>query len=297
LPRITQTNTDFSILLHEICNESFFDMNNPTKTEPVHYVQQGTGTPVILIHGLAASLFDWNDLLPALAGADYAAYALDLLGHGQSLKPDNLDAYTVENVFAHFSTWVDSLQLDEPLILVGHSLGGYLSIRYALRHSERVRALVLTDPFYTLNQLPFYLRLYYRHPIVNPAIVTHLPEWLIRSVVDLTSLSIRNGYVLPKNARSQTAADYKRVHPGIFSLLHTAQDLTPYLSSVSQPTLVLWGERDQTLAPTLFQKILNEIPNASGSGIPGAGHVPHQSHPVEFNRRVLEFLRTVDGRP
>lgn len=270
-------------------------MSNPIPTEkPVNYVQQGTGAPVILIHGLAASLFDWNDLIPALAGAGYAAYALDLLGHGQSHKPEHLGEYTIENVFAHFSAWLDSLQLDKPLILVGHSLGGYIAIQYALCHPERVHALVLADPFYSLKQLPFYLQLYYRHPLVNATLIQSAPEWLIRSVVDLTSLSIRNGYILPKEVRLQTAADYKRSNPGIFNILHSFQDLAPCLPAVSQPTLVLWGEHDQTLAPALFQKILEAIPNANGSGIPAAGHVPHQSHPDEFNRRVMEFLRTVN---
>lgn len=272
-------------------------MNNPIPTEkPVNYIQHGTGAPIILIHGLAASLFDWNDLLPELAGAGYTAYALDLLGHGQSHKPEHLDEYTVENVFAHFSAWIDSLQVDQPLILVGHSLGGYLAIQYALRHPERVRALVLTDPFYSLNQLPLLLRLYYRYPMLDATMFQYAPEWLIRSVVDLTSLSIRNGYVLPKEVRLQTAADYKRAHPGIFNLLHSSEDLTPCLPSVSQPTLVLWGEHDQTLAPVLFAKILKEIPASSGFPIPGAGHVPHQSHATEFNWRVMEFLRAMDDR-
>jgi len=273
-------------------------MSNPTSPEiSVNFTRQGTGAPVILIHGLAASLFDWNDLIPELVRAGYGTYALDLLGHGKSHKPDHLGDYTVENVFTHFCAWIDALQLDEPLILVGHSLGGYLSIQYALRHPERVRALVLTDPFYSLKQLPFYLQLYYRRPLINATLIQKTPEWLIQSVVDLTSLSIRNGYILPKDVRIQTAQDYKRANPGIFNLLHATQDLTPCLPSVSQPTLVLWGERDQTLAPALFQKILETIPNASGSGIPGAGHVPHQSHPEEFNRRVLEFLRTMDDQP
>lgn len=266
-----------------------------TPENSVNFIRQGTGAPVILIHGLAASLFDWNDLLPALAAAGYTTCALDLLGHGKSRKPDKLDDYTIENVFAHFSAWINSLQLEEPLILVGHSLGGYLSIQYALRYPQRVRALVLGDPFLSLAQLPFYLRLHYRYPIFNPAMLEHLPEWIFRRVIDLTSLSIRNGYVLTEEVRMQTAADYKRANPGIFNILHTVQDLTSRLSSVSRSTLLLWGERDQTLAPAFFEKILKAIPNASGSGIPGAGHVPHQSHPAEFNRRVLEFIQTLGG--
>ncbi len=262
-----------------------------TLENQVNFVQQGQGAPVILIHGLAASLFDWNDLLPALAQAGYAAYALDLLGHGKSLKPHNLADYCVAQVFAHFEGWIKSLEIDQPLVLVGHSLGGHLAIEFALRHSQQVRALALCDPFYSLEQMPFLLRTYYHRPPISAAMIKRTPEWVFRRAVDLTSFSIRNGYALSDEVRAQTAADYKRAHPGIFNIPHSLSDLTPRLSAVSQPTLVLWGARDQTLAPASFPKMLKMLPNASGSVIPGAGHVPHQSHPDEFNRQVLAFLR------
>ena len=270
-------------------------MNNPTTTENnVNFIQQGEGAPVILIHGLAASLFDWNDLLPALTSAGYAAYALDLLGHGKSGKPECLAEYTLENVFGHFCGWLETLALDEPLTLVGHSLGGYLAIEYALRHPQKVCALALVDPFISLEQLPLLLRLNYRKPLVTTTLIEMTPEWLFRRVIDLTSLSIRNGYVLSESVREQTAADYKRAHPGIFNILHTVKDLTPRLPSVSQPALLLWGSQDQTLSPASFPKILEQMPTASGFPIPGAGHVPHQSHAEEFNRRVMAFLQTLD---
>ncbi|MBI3737910.1 MAG: alpha/beta fold hydrolase, partial [Chloroflexi bacterium] len=58
----------------------------PTTT---NFISKGKGSPVILIHGLAASLHDWDFLLPELDKAGYAGYALDLLGHGESPKPDS----------------------------------------------------------------------------------------------------------------------------------------------------------------------------------------------------------------
>lgn len=278
-------------------------MTNPTISElnetiskkkyRANFIQRGTGAPVILIHGLAASLYDWNGLVPELISASYASYALDLLGHGESGKPDDLDEYTVENVFAHFSEWINSLHLAQPAILIGHSLGGYLALEYAERHPERVKALILSDPFFSIAQLPLLLRINYGRPLVSTTLIELTPEWLFRRVIDLTSLSIRNGYVLPEAIRIQTAADYKRAHPGIFNIIHSLRDFTPRFSSISQPTMVIWGTRDQTLSPESFLTAVKEIPEAKGDSITGAGHVPHQSHPNEFNKKVMNFLSTL----
>jgi len=73
----------------------------PTTT---NYVRQGTGTPVIMIHGIAASLHDWDDLIPELASNGHACYALDLLGHGDSPKLDER-AYQMDWIFEHFFNW------------------------------------------------------------------------------------------------------------------------------------------------------------------------------------------------
>lgn len=272
-------------------------MNNLTTTENhVNFVQQGEGAPVILIHGLAASLFDWNDLLPALASNGCAGYALDLLGHGESYKPANLDDYHIDNVFDHFYTWLEQLRISAPLILVGHSLGGYLAMEYALRYPNRVRALVLGNPFYSLQQLPPLLRIRYKGPLLNAEMIERTPEWAIRMAIDFTSLSIRNGYLLPEKVRKQTALDYKRVHPGIFNIPSTIRDLLPLAHRIAVPSLVIWGSRDQTLAPGSFTKLAASLPNAQTATIK-AGHVPHQSNAEEFNRQVLGFLRAIGHRP
>ncbi len=269
-------------------------MSNPITLEnQVNFVQQGEGAPVICIHGLAASLFDWNELLPTLASHGYAGYALDLLGHGESYKPINLDDYHIENMFDHFCFWLERLGISAPLILVGHSLGGYLAMEYALRYPERVRALVLGNPFYSLQQLPPLLRIRYKGPLINTQMIERTPEWVFRLAIDLTSLSIRNGYLLPEKVRQQTALDYKRAHPGIFNLPTTIRDLLPVAQRIAVPSLVLWGSRDQTLAPASFPKLAASLPNAQTATIK-AGHVPHQSHAEEFNRYVLDFLQTVD---
>src|SRR5512133_2876814 len=249
-----------------------------------NYIHQGSGTPVILVHGVAASHHDWDDLIPELTQRGYACYALDLLGHGNSPKLDSR-AYQMDWVLDHFSDWVKSLHLTEPAILIGHSLGGYIALDYARRVSAWTKGLILIDPFYSLSQLPSFLRRTYRRSNLSGFIVGHTPAWMFRLIVEMTSLAVGHGtgalHALPEKVRAQTALDYARTSPGFYNVLNNAHDLEDHLSSISIPSLVVWGDRDQTLAPSSFGRMVNQMPRAIGKTI-RAGHVPHQSQAEEF---------------
>jgi len=268
------------------------------KNGVVNFVHQGAGAPVILTHGLAASLHDWDDLLPVLAASGYAGYALDLFGHGDSYKPADHNEYTFDAVFDHYSAWIDSLEIAEPMTLAGHSLGGALSLIYALRYPERVRALVLVNPFYNIHQLPLILRIAYRRKLINTMLMDRTPYRLFRLMVDVTSfnysLGQRKAHSLPQHIRHQTALDYTRASSGIYNIPRTLPDLTLDLPRIQQPTLLVWGNRDPTLAPESFRDIEKTLPNVVASHtMPICGHVPHQCHPDKFNPYVMKFLQTL----
>jgi pimeloyl-ACP methyl ester carboxylesterase len=254
----------------------------------------GAGHPVILAHGLAASLHDWDALLPALAEKGYAGYALDLLGHGESFKPIQLNAYTSEAVYEHMRDWIYSLDLERPAVLVGHSLGGYLALQFALQDPGRIRALVLVNPLYTLDQLPAMMRIFLRRPFVNSNLIGRAPYWLFRLLVDVSSLqfgsSNEKSHTLSEAVRIQTAIDYKRAAPGIYNIPRTLRDLGPDLPRVHQPTLVIWGARDQTISPKSFPLLVERLPDARGIAMPVCGHVPHQCHALDFNQKIFDFL-------
>ncbi len=261
-----------------------------------NYVQQGTGTPVIMIHGIAASLHDWDELIPELTKNNYASYALDLLGHGESPKP-NSRAYHMAWMFEHFMNWMRSLRLTEPAIIIGHSLGGHIALEYARRASAWTRGLILVNPFYSRSQLPFFLRRSYSSRNLRGLIAGKTPEWMFRVIVDFTSRALGHSdgllHSLPEHVRIQTAYDYTRTAPGVYNLPSVISDMTESLPHIKAPTLVVWGDRDQTLTPGSFPKLVQAIPNAKGSTI-HAGHVPHQSNAKEFNQMVMEFLRGLD---
>jgi pimeloyl-ACP methyl ester carboxylesterase len=268
------------------------------KSGVVNFVQQGEGLPVILTHGLAASLHDWDDLLPELAGAGYAGYALDLFGHGESHKPADHDEYTFDAVFEHFSAWIDSLNLADPLILVGHSLGGGLSLLYALRFPERVRALALINPFYDIHQLPPILQLAFRRRLINTTLIERTPYRLFRFFVDMSNINFsigqRGTHIMPEHIRYQTALDYTRAASGIYNIPRSLPNLIPDLFHIQQPTLLLWGNRDQSLNPGSFPIVEEKLANIVASHtFPVCGHVPHQCHPEQLNPHVMEFLKKV----
>jgi len=266
---------------------------NITVPTTANYVHQGVGAPVIMIHGLAASLHDWDDLIPALATNGYAAYAPDLLGHGDSPKLASR-AYQMDWMFEHFLNWMQSLHLSEPAILIGHSLGGYMALEYARRVSAWTRGLILVDPFYSRSQLPFLLRNTYSRTNLSGVVVGSLPKWMFRIFVDMSSVAMGHSigalHSLPEGIRAQTALDYRRTAPGVYHIPNVISDLSQYLREINTPSLVVWGDQDKTLAPASFSHLVSTLPKARGEVL-HAGHVPHQSNAEEFNQTVLRFLK------
>lgn len=256
-------------------------------------VRQGGGTPVILIHGIAASLHDWDDLMPVLADHGYAAYALDLLGHGDSPRLESR-TYQMEWIFEHFFNWMKSLRLTEPAILIGHSLGGHIALEYARRVSAWTRGLVLVNPFYSPLQLPGLIRKTYGRANLGTTLVERAPNWLFRLLVDVSSVAIGHSvgalHSLPEHIRAQTALDFQRTAPGVYHIPGAIYDMTPSLPEIHTPALVVWGDRDKTLSPASFTKLVHALPRARAR-VFRAGHVPHQSHAEMFNQAVLKFLK------
>ena len=256
----------------------------------IHAVSEGLGDPVILLHGIAASLFDWNRLIPDLAGCGYRALALDLPGHGESFKPSQPEAYRMETLYGHLERWIVEQAGVAPVALVGHSMGGYLSLLYTLRHPDRVRGLVLINPLYSPQQLRPLLQAGRRHPRVGEKALRLTPEWLMNILMGWDPSKPAD---FPPDARRQIANDYKRASPHIVYITQTIPDLTPLLAQVATPTLLIWGEKDHTLQPASFHRLAQLIPGAASSAIPGCGHQPHIGQPTLVNRLTLDFLASL----
>ncbi|MFN3492653.1 MAG: alpha/beta fold hydrolase, partial [Anaerolineales bacterium] len=193
-----------------------------SNNQKVNYVAQGKGKPIVLVHGLAASLHDWDDLLPELSANGYAGYALDLMGHGESDKPTDINQYTFQAVYDNFAEWLDSLNITIPFPLIGHSLGGALCLLYAYYHPQKVSSIVLINPFYDVRQLSSAIRLFFKTPLLKTNFLELTPYRLFRFFVDVSSFNFyighREPHVLPEHIRYQTALDYTRASTGIYNI-------------------------------------------------------------------------------
>jgi NAD+ synthase len=253
----------------------------------LNHVVDGDGPPVILIHGMSASVSDWSRLMPLLVSAGYQAIAVDLLGHGDSPKPDDPDLYTAKAVYATLEDWVDQLGLDQPFYLVGHSLGGYMSLTYALNHPDRVRAMVLINPLYSLKQLSGALDLFMPLASVGASLLKAAPQWLVNSFLSYNDSFLTK---LDPETRWSYSRDIKRASPNFLRIPATAPDLTPELPSISTPALVIYGVDDRIEKGSSFPELVSGLASATGRAIEDCGHHPHQAKPDLVISAILEFF-------
>lgn len=230
---------------------------------PFRYEVAGEGEAVICIHGLSESSRVWYRNLPVLA-EHYRVYLIDLPGFGsmRSLRKQ----FELKQCAAWVEHWMEIMGL-ESASLVGHSMGGYVSMALAARQPEKIKRLVLVDsigiPFGCSPQSLVY-------PALRAIGRTHPSFWPCISY------------------------DYLRAGPGMVwkaALQIVALDEVAALSVLRLPTLLIWGAEDD-LVPLAFGRQLHELLVGSHlSIIPGANHFCMFERPREFQDALLPFLR------
>jgi pimeloyl-ACP methyl ester carboxylesterase len=253
----------------------------------INYKVQGSGIPLILIHGIGASHQIWDTVIPHLIEAGFQTYAIDLLGHGESDKPRDPSEYHIDDIYTQIDGLIQRLSFDEPITIIGHSMGGYIGLKIALQRRDTLKSLILVNPFYSPDQLSIPLRAAVRRPTISTRVLNITPQWIVAPLVRLNknvSANASNPMV------NKIAGDLKRAHPNVVYITTTTSELTPELPSITQKTLVIWGENDLTLYPRSFQTLVDRLPNAYGFPIPHSGHIPHLSHSKIFSQRVIDFL-------
>ena len=234
-------------------------------------------TPVLLIHGLGARGEDWSPILRSLGRAGYHVYAPDLLGYGRSDKPNvNYSIALESELMDHFMTAVHLDTAD----VGGWSMGGWVSMKLAVDHPQRVRRLMIYDSAGVYFPAQFDASLFAPDDAAGLSRLfskltprpSHLPGFLQK---DLLRKLGRNRWILYRIMASMTGG----------------RDLMEFrLHEIHQPLLIVWGAQDTLIPPDAGRKIHRLVPGSSFALVEGCGHLAPSECSPPVIRETLRFL-------
>lgn len=254
-----------------------------TRQGIVHYETQGSGPPVILLHGWLGSWGYWLDTMEALSDA-FRTYALDFWGFGESGKPRS--GYEVDDFVGLVDQFMDRLGIPAAPV-VGHSMGGTVALKLAMEHPERVTKVAVVGSPISGRSLSLPLRLAGRKSVAY--LVWHMPEmlrWGIRTFSPRLAYDWRKWYDMIMHDLSRTTLE--AFLTSIRSLRQT--DLTPRLGEVQVPVLGFYGQRDLIVDPRQGGVLLRGAPKADLAMLEHCGHFPMLDDPALFSSRLRQFL-------
>jgi haloalkane dehalogenase len=269
----------------------------------LHYLDEGAGEPVVMLHGNPTWSFYYRDLVRTLR-TDYRVVVPDHVGCGRSDKPDDARYdYTLASRVHDLEALLDHLHMGNNLTLVLHDWGGLIGMAYTSRHPERIRRLVvLNTAAFRLpegKRLPWSLRLC--RTALGPLLVRGLNVFcrgaLRTCCTRPLSPAVRAGYLAPYDSWDHRRAVLRFVQdiplrPGdrAFDLLLETEKSLPRFRAV--PMLICWGEKDFVFDRDFLREWTRHFPEAEVQRFPEAGHYVLEDAGAEIIPRVQRFLQS-----
>ncbi len=253
----------------------------------IHYRDQGSGMPLILLHGIGSSLHTWDGWAEILK-SDYRVIRLDLPGFGLT-GADSTNDYSMKRYISMLHSFLESLDISD-FYLAGNSMGGWIAWEYTLDHPKHVKKLILIDAagFITPDNPPKPMRLSQKFKKVT---TKGAPKFMIRK-------SLKQAYGDKRKVTKELVDRYFELNsrPGnglAFYTIVTAkhQPRTSGLTQIKVPTLIMWGSEDKKWIDVshayLFEELLT---NDQLIIYDGVGHLPMEEAPQQTAEDARQFL-------
>ncbi len=265
---------------------------------PTRYRTLGSGSPLLLLHGIGRSLEDWAEVESAFA-ARHTVYAVDLAGFGESAAVEGRT--NLLRLAEAALAFLDAVGVTEPVAVVGNSLGGAVAMQLAVLAPQRVSALVLADPAGFGKEVTIALR------ILDVPIVGRRLARPSRQNALMETQGIFRDQSLVTEDRIALALRLAERPGGTTVLRQTASSLGTFwgvkkgwrrrllaqLAPLGIPTLVVWGEKDRILPATGLDEVRRVLPHAETHLFAQTGHMPQIERPEEFAELTLDFVNRV----
>lgn len=242
----------------------------------VHYFEGGEGQPLLFIHGLGAESLNW---VPAMLGfrRHYHVYAIDLLGHGDTERPDI--AYSIAQQTEMVNQFLVG-QTATPADVVGVSMGGWVTLKLAIDHPEAVKRIVVADA----------AGLTFQTDITVKSFLPANHQEFVQFVAMLTPRVHDAPYPLRRDFLHHVAKN-AWITRRIFTSFLTYQDvLDGKLQQIKAPALVVWGKQENLLPMSLAWEMKAQIPDASLLVCADSGHLAIYECWKQLQPEVAKFL-------
>jgi len=271
----------------------FSDLNIETqflscKKFLLHYIQKGSGPPLVLLHGGGSWLYSFRHNISSLA-KNYSVYAFDMPGHGYTQARTDDEIYNFETVSETLLEFMAAMNLKK-INIAGHSWGGGWAIYFADQYPDRVDKIILIDSsgLHRYEQLVWELL---KYPILGKFMLPFLTENTIRkgleasfydkSIVDRKMIT--NIYTPLLNKKIITAQlNYSRNI--------NWKKTKAALPRIRSKALIIWGKNDRYIHVKHGIRMQTLIPDARLEIINQCGHSAHEEHPGHINHLITDFI-------
>ncbi len=261
----------------------------PLSSQPIltTYVRKGDGgTPLLLVHGFDSSVLEYRRLLPLLAEHNQT-WAVDLLGFGFTDRPAGVKFRTAD-IKTHLYYFWKTL-INQPVILVGASMGGAVAIDFTLTYPEVVQKLVLIDSAGLIGGSPLTKFMF---PPLDYLAAQFLRSPKVRQ--SISRASYKNKTLASVDAQLCAALHLECPNWRTAAIAFTKSGgYTAFrfkkLGEIQQPTLILWGDSDKILGTKDAERFKRAIPNSKLIWIQDCGHVPHLEQPQIVAQNIILF--------
>jgi pimeloyl-ACP methyl ester carboxylesterase len=253
----------------------------------IHYLEQGSGEPLVCLHGAGPGASGWSNFRGNLAAlsAQYRVILPDLPGFGQSDKPNPAPEKPLAFNGKVLAAFLDALRLDK-VSLIGNSAGGATSVRFGIDNPQRVSKMILMGSagagLGTLGPQPpegiRAMRAYFEAPSKERM------KGLIQTFVYDAS------FLTDELAEERFKASMDPAHLEFMKKRGHLEDMSAELAKVKAPTLILWGADDRFVPVEVAFKFLRAINGAELHVFSKCGHWVQVEQAERFNRLVLDFL-------
>lgn len=255
----------------------------PTASGSISYRKAGTGPVLVLLHAFPLDSEMWTSQIQAFSSR-FRVIAPDVPGFGGSAGSANL---TIDRIATGMRDLLDALEIGEPIVLGGLSMGGYAALAFARLFPERLRALILADTKADPDDNAARAGRDKMIELVQKDGVQPVLEQVLPKLLGSHTQSGKPKIV--QQVREIAGRQSTAAIASVLAALRDRPDARPFLKLIHVPTLVVVGEEDAITPPMKAFELCDGIPGAKIFTVATAGHLSNLENEAEFNRAINSF--------